>query len=92
MAKQFRMAVSASLTEADFERLSEAAGRGDYPGTPGTWIVRPQGRPALSDEETVVVTCKVTKSQRDAIDRAARGCGKTRSDWMRDTFAEALAG
>lgn len=89
---EHRMKGGAVLTDADFERLSYDAAHGVYPGTPGEWIVRPQGRPRLSDEDLVVVTCKVTRSQRDAMDREAQRRGESRSDWMRHTFTEALAG
>ena len=89
---EHRMKGGAVLTDADFERLSDDAAHGVYPGTPGEWIVRPQGRPRLSDEDLVVVTCKVTRSQRDAMDREAQRRGESRSDWMRHTFTEALAG
>lgn len=89
---EYKMRGGTVLTDADFERMADEAARGEYPGTPGEWIVRPQGRPRVSDEELVVVTCKVTRSQRDAMDRKAEQRGETRSEWMRDTFAAALAG
>lgn len=41
------------LTDEDFERMAEEAERGEYPGTPSEWVVRPQGRPPLADEELV---------------------------------------
>lgn len=89
---EYRMRGGAVLTDADFERLSEEAARGVYPGTPGEWVVRPQGRPHMSEEDLVVVTCKVMRSQCDAMDRAAGRRGESRSDWMRHAFAEVLAG
>ena len=81
----------AVLTEADIERLAEAAERGDYPGEPGAWMIRPQGRPALCDEELVTITFKVPRSQRDAVDRRAAALGETRSQFMRAALAQALA-
>lgn len=87
---EYIMKGGAVLTSADFERMAEEAERGVYPGTPGEWAVRPQGRPRTADEDLVVVTCKVTRSQRDAMDAAARRRGESRSDWMRGTFAAAL--
>lgn len=89
---EYRMVGGSVLTDEDFERLSDEAARGEYPGTPGEWVVRPQGRPRLADEELVVVTCKVTRSQRDAMDREASRLGESRSDWMRHTFSRALTG
>ncbi len=50
--------------------MAEEAERGEYPGTPGAWVVRPQGRPALADEGLVTIAFKVPRSQRDAFDRA----------------------
>lgn len=73
--------------ESYFEALSDAAARGDYPGTPGEWMVKPQGRPASCAEELVSVTFKVPRSQRDAIDRRASGLGETRSEYLRRTTA-----
>lgn len=32
-----------SVDDAYFEKLSDAAAEGDYPGEPGEWLVRPQG-------------------------------------------------
>lgn len=83
----------AVLTDADFERMADAAARGEYPGEPGEWVVRPPGRPRMDVDGggLVTVTCKVTRSQRDAMDREAARRGKTRSEWMRSTFAEVLA-
>lgn len=89
---EYRMRDGVVLTDADFERLSEEAAQGVYLGTPGEWVVRPQGRPRTSEEDLVVVTCKVTRSQRDAMDRAADRRGESRSDWMRHAFAKVLAG
>ena len=88
---EYRLKGGAVLDDADFEQLAEKAERGIYPGTPGKWAVRPKGRPAIADEELVVVTSKVTRSQRDAMDRQARQRGETRSEWMRGTFAAALS-
>lgn len=40
-----------AINDEDFERMAEEAEREEYPGAPGEWIVRPQGRLALADEE-----------------------------------------
>lgn len=78
-------------TDEDFDLLAEAAERGDYPGEPGAWVVRPQGRPAMCEEELVTIACKVPRSKRDAIDRRAKSLGETRSDFMRGALEKALA-
>lgn len=79
------------LTDEDFERMAEEAERGEYPGTPGEWVVRPQGRPPLADEELVTIAFKVTRSQRDALDRKAASRKETRSQFIRDALDRALA-
>lgn len=81
----------ATMTDADFERLAVEAERGEYPGVPGEWLVRPQGRPRISSEDLVLVSCKIPRSQRDAMDRKAHEQGSTRSEWMREAFSAALA-
>jgi hypothetical protein len=90
MMAEYKMKGGVTLTDADFERMATEAEAGVYPGTPGEWIVCPQGRPRIAEEELVVVTCKVPRSQRDAMDRKAEQRGETRSEWMRNTFAAAL--
>lgn len=80
-----------TLTDEDFERMAKEAERGEYPGTPGAWVVRPQGRPPLADEELVTIAFKVPRSQRDALDRKAASRNETRSQFMRDALDKALA-
>lgn len=74
------------LTDEDIERLGEACEREEYPGEPGEWIVRPQGRPALSDEPLVSVNVKFPRSMVAAIDSKT----KNRSDFIRKAVAAAL--
>lgn len=51
MAK-YKIRDGSVMTDADFERLSKQASRGDYPGVPGEWVVRPQSRPRLDGDPT----------------------------------------
>lgn len=88
---EYRIKGGYTLTDEDFERMAKEAERGEYPGTPGTWVVRPQGRPPLADEELVTVAFKVPRSQRDALDRKAASRNETRSQFMRDALDKALA-
>jgi hypothetical protein len=88
---EYRIKGGYTLTDEDFERMAEEAECGEYPGTPGAWIVRPQGRPALSDEELVTIAFKVPRSQRDALDRKAESLKESRSQFMRDALNRALA-
>ena len=55
---------------------ADEAERGECPGTPGEWVVRPQSRPTLDGGELVSVTFKMTKAQRDALDRRAESRGE----------------
>ena len=50
---EYRLKGGATLGDADFERMADEAERGEYPGTPGEWVVRPQCRPALDGGELV---------------------------------------
>ena len=79
------------LTDADFERMADEAAAGRYPGEPGEWIVRPQGRPPISDEELVSITIKLPLSQREALDRKAASLNETRSQFVRKTLNRELA-
>lgn len=88
---EYRIKGGHILTDEDFERMAEEAERGEYPGTPGVWVVRPQGRPHLSDEELVTIAFKVPRSQRDALDRKAASRKETRSQFMREALDRALA-
>lgn len=88
---EYRIKGGHILIDEDFERMAEEAERGEYPGTPGVWVVRPQGRPHLSDEELVTIAFKVPRSQRDALDRKAASRKETRSQFMREALDRALA-
>ena len=79
------------LTDDDFEALAKRAEVGDYPGTPGTWIVRPQGRPSLSDEDLVTIAFKIPRSQREVLDQKAASRNETRSQFLREMLGKALA-
>jgi len=79
------------ITNAEIEELALAAERGEYPGEPGEWVVRPQGRPKLCDEELVTIAFKIPRSQRDSLDRAAALNNETRSQFIRSALAAALA-
>lgn len=83
---EYRLKGGYTITDEEIERLGEACERGDYPGEPGEWIVRPQGRPALSDEPLVNVNVKFPRSMVAAIDAK----GKNRSDFIRRAVAAAL--
>lgn len=81
----------ATLTDDQIEELARKAEQGDYPGSPGAWVIRPQGRPTQFAEDLVTVTLRVPASMRDALDQKARAEGKTRSQFLRQAIAQAIA-
>ena len=81
----------ATLTDDQIEELAQKAEQGDYPGSPGAWVIRPQGRPTQFAEALVTVTLRVPASMRDALDPKARAEGKTRSQFLRQAIAQAIA-
>ena len=80
-----------TLTDNQIEELARKAEQGDYPGSPGAWVIRPQGRPTQFAEDLVTVTLRVPASMRDALDQKARAEGKTRSQFLRQAIAQAIA-
>ena len=79
-----------SVNEAYFEKLSDAAAGGDYPGEPGEWLVRPQGRPKLCNKNPVSVTFKMPRSQYDALSKKAKSLNKSRSEYLQRAVARDL--
>lgn len=88
---KYKLNDGSTVDESYFEQLSVEAEKGNYPGEPGEWIVRPKGRPALCEEELVTVVFKVPKSQRDAMDKRAASRNETRSEYLRALTARDLA-
>jgi len=89
---EYKMKGGHILTDEDFERLGEAAERGEFPPGEWEWIVRPPGRPQLSpNEELVTVAFKAPAAFRDLIDSKAKESDTTRSDYLRKVVASALS-
>lgn len=88
---EYKMKGGYKLTNEDFDRLGEACEQGNYPGTPGEWVVRPQGRPSLCDEELVTIAFKVPASERRALDDRASSRGESRSEYLRSLVERDLA-
>ncbi|MCL2529004.1 MAG: CopG family transcriptional regulator [Coriobacteriia bacterium] len=79
------------LTEEMINELGEACERGEYPGTPGDFIIAPKGRPPLyPDEELVTVAFKVPRSRIELLDKRAAEKRETRSQFMRELLDDAL--
>lgn len=55
-----------TLTDAEIEHLGEACERGEYPGEPGKWVARPQGRPTLSSERFQQSGLRPESSRKDS--------------------------
>ncbi len=89
----YKMEGGVVYSDEDIEAFAASCERGEYPGEAGRWIVRPKGRPLASadEEELVTIAFKVPRTQRDAIDHAARGRGESRSQYIRETLARAMA-
>lgn len=88
---EYRIKGGLTLTDEDIEVLGRQAEEGKYPGTSGDWIVRPKGRPSLSDEPLVTLTVKVTPSMRRALDEKAAASGESRSQFLRSVLEKAIA-
>jgi len=79
------------LTDAMIDELGEACERGEYPGTPGEFLVAPVGRPPLcAGEELVTIAFKVPRSRRDQLDERAQREHESRSGIMRKILEDAL--
>ncbi len=65
----YRLKGDVTLSDEDFDRMADEAERGDYSSTPDEWIVHPQGSPSLDDRELMSITLKMTKIQKDALDK-----------------------
>ena len=89
--KNFTLSNGKTYDESYFEKLSDEAAKGNYPGTPGEWVIRPQGRPKLTDEELVTIAFKVPASQRERIDVLAKNENKTRSQFIRSIVSSAIS-
>ena len=88
---KYKLADGKTYDESYFEELSEEATKGNYPGEPGDWIIRPQGRPKYCDEELVTIAFKVPATQRDKIDSLAKSENKTRSQFIRQIVNSAIS-
>ena len=79
------------LTDEMIESFGEACERGEYPGTPGEFVVAPVGRPRLCpSEDLVTVVFKVPRSYRDKLDEQAKNANETRSQLMRKILDDAF--
>lgn len=83
---EYRIKGGYTITDEDLDKLGEACERGEYPGEPGEWIVRPKGRPSISNETLVNVSVKFPKSMVAAMDAT----GSSRSEFIRKAVAAAL--
>ncbi|MCL2526334.1 MAG: hypothetical protein FWE46_04710 [Coriobacteriia bacterium] len=83
--EEYKIKGGYTLSEAEIEALGDACDRGEVPGEPGEWVVRPVGRPALHpSEELAIIAFKLPVSLRAEIEKRARDCDCTLSQYMRD--------
>jgi len=79
------------LTDEALEKIAEACERGEFPGTPGEYLVAPPGRPQLCpSEDLVTIAFKVPRSRRDLLDEKSVAEKVTRSQLMRKILDDAL--
>lgn len=82
--KEFKTSDGSAITDEHIEEMAEPWDRGDLYGVGGE-IVR--GRPRLSTEPLEVISFKVPRSLAEAINRAARERGESRSVFLRNAAA-----
>ena len=88
---QYKTKSGYTVTDEMLEQIADACERGEYPGTPGEFIVAPPGRPQLCpSEDLVTIAFKVPRSRRDLLDERASATNKTRSQLMRKILDDAL--
>lgn len=85
----FRTPEGRILTEKDFDTLAEKADTGDY-GDNWT-VVRPRGRPRLSESKPKNVSVLFTQEQLNAITKQLATTGETRSQYLRRLVQQDLA-
>jgi hypothetical protein len=79
------------ITDEMLERLGDDCEKGQYPGSPGKFVVAPVGRPQLCpSEDLVTVAFKIPRSQRERLDAKAAQQDATRSEFLRDVLTEVL--
>jgi hypothetical protein len=87
MSKKYVSKSGHIYTDEDLERMAEEAKRGEYPGRPGAWLIRPQGRPQLyPNDELVTIAVKVPRTWREHVDTRAKTEHMTRSQYVRDVL------
>ena len=79
------------ISDEQIEEMAQLFERGEVPGETIGWIIKPPGRPRLSEEDLVTVAFKIPQSQREEADRIAKSRNQTRSEFMRDALAMAIA-
>jgi hypothetical protein len=79
------------ITDEMLESIGDAFERGEYPGTPGEFIVAPVGRPPLCPKDDLVtIAVKVPRACRDLLDKQAKEANASRSQMMRKILDKAL--
>ena len=91
MGKKYVSKSGHVFTDEDFERMATEAEQGDYPGEPGAWLIRPQGRPQLfPNEDLVTIAVKVPRNWRELMDARAEAGHMTRSQYVREVLLRGI--
>jgi len=84
MGKEYISKGGHVYTGEELERMGEQAERGEYPGEPGEWLIKPQGRPQLyPNDDLVTIAVKVPRNWREQMDARAEAGHMTRSQYVR---------
>jgi hypothetical protein len=87
MGKKYVSKSGRIYTDEDFERMAKEAERGEYPGEPGAWLIRPQGRPQLyPNDGLTTIAVKVPCNWKEQIDARAKTEHMTRSQYIRNVL------
>lgn len=75
------------VTDRQLDTMAEEYENGTWKGHVGA--IRP-GRPRVFDEELETISFRIPKSRVQEIDRRAKACGESRSQFLRRTIDQAL--
>lgn len=78
------------VTEEQIASWDEMACEGNLPGIPAGEITRGPGRPKITDEDLVMMSFRITKSQKNELEKKSREKGITVSTYIRDVIDKDL--
>lgn len=78
------------VSEEQVSAWAAACEDGDFPGTPGKWVVRPAHRPTASAEPLVSVSVRLPVSLKEEITQHVKTHGGNLSSFMRDAAVKEM--